>query len=265
MRRDCWIQSANILRELEAFFSEVDDDVSSFYEENPTSSEPNLDGMLVKSLTSKSFERYANRINAERQRTGQRPVTLSIKSTPISSQERKHGADLGIVARLNIPGEHEITKAALVQSKRLYPNLIGFDEDCVYPEIFKENTRVKVESQWKRMLDLTPSSFYFLYNPEKIRVKRTIKPVKTRVMTALNIAGRASGRRVLTVEDALNATTFADWMVDEFICCNVGDPREQVVAAALGNNPDFTVRHSIEVTIEREQASPQGFLDSEVL
>jgi hypothetical protein len=259
MRKDCWIQSGNIQRELEAFFSEVDDDLSSYYEEHPNTSETHLDGMLIGLLTSKSFERYANRINAERERSGLRPISLKIKGTPITSKERTHGADIGIVARLNIPGEHELTKAALVQSKRLHPNLFSFSDDCVYPELFKEKSNGDTPPQWERMLGITSSSFYFLYNPERVHIKRTNRTIKTRVITAQTIAGMVSRRRPFTVQDAAKAKTFASWMVEEFICCNVGDPRDDVVATALGQNQEFSVRHSIEVTMESGEIRQESF------
>ena len=98
---------------MQVFFSEIDSDLSSFYEEHPNTAEPQLDGSFIRSLTSKSFDLHASRINAVRRRNRLRPIYLQIKATPITATERTYGADIGLVARVNIPGEHEITEEQL--------------------------------------------------------------------------------------------------------------------------------------------------------
>jgi hypothetical protein len=260
MRKDCWIQPQSIQEELEDFFSEVDSDLSSFYEENPNTAEPQLDGSFIRSLTSKSFDLHAKRINAVRRRNRRQPVYLKIKATPITATERTYGADIGLVARVSVPGEHEITKAALVQSKRLYPNMLNaFDEKCYYKELFGGNAKTKVLPQWKRMLDQTASSYYFLYNPERLRIGKNLQTLKTRVLPAQVVAGMATSRAVYTPTQSVKLNSFSEWIVEEFVCCNVGDTRENVVEIAMGSNPDFPVRHSVVVVLDANEARAEDF------
>jgi hypothetical protein len=246
--------------ELQDFFSIVDEDFSSYYEEHPKTAEPQLDGVLIGSLTSRSFEIYGKRVNAERARSHLSPISLRIKSTSITSSERTNGADIGLVARISIPGEHQIDKAVLIQSKRLEPNLIGsFDDACAYQELFKQDQKT-VQPQWNRMLDVSPSSFYFLYNPEHLPIKNKIKELKTRVVPAQLVRGLSTGKQAITPKEAIRFKSFGQWMVDEFICCHTGDTRDETIKIALGGNLDFSVRHSVEVLLEARNVTPQRFV-----
>lgn len=76
------------------------------------------------------------------------------------AHEKKVGSDLGIV--LNILGyNYQVQKAIIVQSKK------GFYEKgrILYKELIKkERGKIKGIKQAKKMLEITPSSFFFLYN-----------------------------------------------------------------------------------------------------
>lgn len=265
MRDDCWLQNRNIERELEAYFDEVDREVSRYYEENPQVAEPQLDGRLaalIDTRDQRKFDVHQRRINDERIRDGRGALTFSVGIKHITSSERRLGADIGLVAQLNCPGEYRLTKGVIVQSKRLAPVGSRFSENCCYEQLkFEENTTLR--PQWKRMLDFTPASVYFLYNPEKLRMRRNIQRVGIRVIDARVIEGLwASGRRSpLTVLELYRLSRpFASWMVEQFICCGTGDSRDDVVHAASGENLEFPVRYSITVTLKGDRdARPDLF------
>jgi hypothetical protein len=261
MRRSCWL-SANVRSELRAFFANVDSQFSLYYEDNPNLAEPQLDIRLSTLLETSPIDPYIRRINSVR--TRRREPRLSIKINHITHTERKHGADIGIVARLDVPGENTRTKAVLVQGKRLHPDGRQFDQNCTYSELFRSKS-VR-GPQWKRMTEVTDSSIYFFYNPDRLLVVRTIKPVRTLVLTAQQVAGIAAmGEPDITVYDLLlnksypQGKSFSSWMVDDFICCNTGDEDKRVIITALGENPEFPVRHTVDVSIQSTEAQPNLF------
>jgi hypothetical protein len=255
MRNDCWLKSNNIQDELELFFRDVDKELSSYYEENPDMREEHLESRLATLLEHKPFAPHARRLTREHTRLAQKPINLSVAVRHITHSERQHGADIGLIADIDCPGEYKLTKAVLVQGKRLYPANKSFDQNCAYQEIFKTGTSEDYRPQWSRLLGLTPAAVYFLYNPERLLIKRTIRDLGTRVVNARIIEGvHAAGQNVFTATDSFEqGRSFANWMVDEFICCDVGDTRKDVISIALGGSPDFPIRRSITVRLTREQ------------
>lgn len=116
-------------------------------------------------LETADFKLYASRANERRSHKNLPSLLVNIRH--ITHREKHHGADLGLVARLLIPNEVVLTKAAIVQGKRLHPRFGSFDKLCEYEELFA--TRNSIPPQWERMLNISPSSAYFLYNPEHVR------------------------------------------------------------------------------------------------
>jgi hypothetical protein len=257
MRDDCWLKPGTVKAEFEQFFSDADKQLSIYYEDNPAMREEHIEGRLVTLLDGTHFDIYQKRINKERL-AQERPL-LTMEFKHITNRERNHGADVGLVARLNIPGEIVLTKAVLIQSKRLYPRQREFTQDCDYPELFTQ--RDTIPSQWDRMLDITASSAYFFYNPDRLKIGKSMRPVGTRVMSAQAIKGMAAaGRRTLSVRDLIKESrSFSSWVVDQFICCDIGDPHPETIDIAMGANADFTVRHSIQMIIERTDITPELF------
>ena len=151
-----------------------------------------------------------------------------------------------------MPGEYTLTKAVLVQTKRLYPDSQGeFSEQCTYPEVFK----TRETQQWDRMLEHTPASVYFFYNPYQLLIRKSIKTLGTRVIPAQHIAGMANtGKNSLNVVEVEGrGKEFSQWFVEDFICCQVGDTNEEIIEMALGKNPRYPVRLSILTTITNDK------------
>lgn len=258
MKNNCWIRAVNVQEELELFFADLDRELSSYYEVNPNDREEHLESQLATLLRTKPFRLHEDRIAKERARLSQPPLQLKIAVRHITNIEAKYGADIGLVAELNCPGEYQLRKATLIQSKRLSPINNSFNENCSYSEIFRKTDEMgKSKSQWERMLNVTPSSVYFLYNPERLYIKRRVHNLGTRVVSARLIAGTAeAGQSKFTATDAYDqGSTFSSWMVDEFVCCNAGDTRDEVVRIALGESQDFPVRHSFVFTISRAETN----------
>ena len=249
---NCWLQDANVQKQLEDYFADVDRGLSTFYETNPDTAEPQLDGHLAARLEKEdvsSLELHLERIKRERISAGLKPLRLSFNIRHITSGEVGHGADIGLLLRLELPGEYTLTKAVIVQAKRLYPNTRGtFSENSAYHELFKQG---KIP-QWERMLNHTPASVYFFYNPHQVRIKQRIQTIGTRVIPAQHIAGIAQhGVKNFTALDAYQrGKPLAKWFVEDFICCNVGDTRENTINIASGRNYEFPVRSTIEIIIE---------------
>lgn len=267
---NCWLEDLNVQKQLEDYFHDVDRGLSTFYESHPNTAEPQLDGHLAARLEREdadSLQLHLNRINRERLAAGLRPLQVRFDVFHITSKEPTHGADIGLVLRVIAPREYELSKAVLVQAKRLYPSGNAFKENSTYRELFKKqedgghDKREKLPPQWERLLSLTPASVYFFYNPHQLHLKRTYQVLGTRVIPATYIAGIAPSPGTPNVNfTALDAfqrgKSLARWLVEDFICCGVGDTRPEIIKTALGENLDFPVRSTIQITISSEATNP---------
>ena len=174
---DCWLNNETVLREFKGFFDDVNQRFSQFYEEQFDTNEIALDGNLGNYLRSEEIlGLHLKRINRERNRTNY--PSLSLACRHITHGEGTHGADLGLILRLNLPNEQILDKAVLIQSKRLYiDSNREFSDKSEYRELFGRIQNRNAESnnrlppQWDRMLNQTSSSVYFLYGPEKFLYK----------------------------------------------------------------------------------------------
>jgi hypothetical protein len=254
MARNCWIKSTNELTELKSLFRDADKRVSLYCAENLNAREEHLESRLLTILDKETSLAYQTRINEERVRL--RQPTLSIDFKHITHTERTSGADIGVVASLRIPGEVALTKAILAQSKRLHSGAKGFTEDSSYDEIFSERSSTP---QWERLLNVTPSSVYLLFGPDRLRLGQRIRSFGIQVLTAQNVKGFVdAGMSRLTAAVAhQRGSDFPDWIVDEFICCNAGDPSDSVINIARGRNSNFTVRNTIEILIQGSNFEPR--------
>lgn len=177
---------------------------------------------------------------------------MDFEARHVTASERSHGADLGLVVRTEVAGELDVTKAALVQTKRLHPDPKGeFTQGCEFPKLF--DTGSTVPPQWDRMLGITPASIYMLIGPDRLRIDRSIKDFGILTVDALRLKGMAAaGVHELSANAAYRSGRSLDgWMVDQFICCNTGDSASKVVETALGDNPDFPVRHAVRLAIRQ--------------
>jgi hypothetical protein len=256
---DCWISSRLVLDELRSHFADINRAVSTYYEDNPNVREEALDGHLTSRIASGLPDRRISRLREDRVRSGRPPLSFRFSAREITHREREHGADLGVVAQIDVPGEMAVTKAALIQSKKLGYNG-GFRETSNYPELFGSATKTLIP-QAQRMLKVTPASFYLLYNPERLYIRRGIKTLGIRAMPARLIEGmEAAGRVRFSAVDALERSlTFESWIVDQFVCCGVGDSRAEVVRTALGGNQEFPIRHVIEIGISTDETNLELF------
>jgi len=193
------------------------------------------------------------RIRSVLTRRKQIPWRLNVvaRYIDIRSDESRHGADIGLTAEI-IPTSGtrpfaSFKKACLIQAKRLHLSRYddAFDDSCFYSQIEAS------EEQSQKMLNITPSSFYWLYGPAKIQssTRGTLRTLGLRVLPATIVAG-------LTTKPPnaefirKSAISFAEFMVDEFLACLVGDPRQQVINIAMGEIVDYPVEHAINISLE---------------
>jgi hypothetical protein len=84
-------------------------------------------------------------------------VSFNIEFTPVNlpvGEENRYGADIGIRVQIHTP-RVTVVKGMLFQCKRIYAPR----HDPKFPEL-----RGRGEEQCKKMLQLTPASFFLLYN-----------------------------------------------------------------------------------------------------
>lgn len=254
---NCWFKDIDLQTRLEAQLTSVDERLSMYYQNNLGSSEGNLDERLIFSL--EGIELIGQKVDIERnhERLYKRSESyhLSFSAKHITPKESEHGADIGFILNANWAGKYTLTKAVLVQAKKLYPNTKDtFSENSVYTELFKQR-RVP---QWERMLSQTPASVYFFYNPYQIHIDGSERKFGTRVLSAERIAGIAPQPNNLRGEQGYDRAKyvyeqgipFAKWLVEDFICCKMGDVRKDIIEIARGKNKEFPVTFTVEITIE---------------
>jgi hypothetical protein len=256
MIRNCWMKSSEELGELKSLFANADNNVSLYYADNPSIREEHIESRLVTTLEQQPSGVYQARINEDRLRRGLPTLAIDIKH--ITHSERRNGADMGLVASLNIPGEMLLTKALLAQSKKLYRGVNGFSQTSSYDEIFGGDS---ASPQWDRLLNVTSSSVYLLFGPDRLRIRNKMRSFGTQVLSAQSIKGLAESgvSRVTAAMAYSRGLDFPSWIVNEFICCNVGDSTTGVIDIARGKNSNFTVRNTIEVSIRGRNFTPDLF------
>ena len=109
------------------------------------------------------------------------------------------------------------------------------------------------------MLNITCSSVYFFYNPDRVTIGKTYKTLGTRVISAQNIEGKANAKvNSLSAKQSFEeGKKFSDWIVDNFICCSVGDTSKKTIDTAFGVNSDFPVHNTFHFVINEEEVSPK--------
>lgn len=183
-------------------------------------------------------------------------VKLSVEFAPSNlqgGQESKTGADLAVRLKMDLPGL-KIEKAVLLQAKRMRRS----SQQDRYPEL-----RERGEEQARKMLSITPASFFLMYNYgdeqdlfERVRpglfgwsyvlagvlgapgfpstpdCGTTVLPA-SRVRGASIAAQSANQRLGIEAEDYLRASVpgsyFFGWLMAS---CFVGDTRPEVVRLA---------------------------------
>jgi hypothetical protein len=99
-----------------------------------------------------AIEKEVKKLQSTISETGvQMDVEFYPTNLPVG-EEHRDGADIGLRLHMEGPG-FNITKAALFQNKRIYGSTNSFDQ-----------IRHDGEVQAARMLDLTPASFFLLFN-----------------------------------------------------------------------------------------------------
>ena len=247
---NCWLRPFSVQKELELLFDDISKRLSLYYGDNTSDREEHLESRLVTLVENYHLNQIQERIAVERRKKNLIPLTLQIKFKHITSAERQHGADMGFVTRISIPGEMELTKAVLVQGKKLFGNKGAFTASSNYPELFKK-TEEGASPQWDRMLDVSAHSVYIFYNPDRLSIDKSVKDLGIRIITAQVVKGlHQAGRENFTAKDAYDlGKPFGSWMVNDFLCCTSGDTNEAAISVALGNNANFPVRHVFEIGI----------------
>lgn len=245
----CWLQHKEITGHLKSFFQVVDDRISSDLEGNPHLHEEHVEATLRAVIQERGELLHRRLLN-------QRPALL-IAVELISHRERAphgHGADIGLVLKADVPGSYTTHKAVIVQSKRLHPTHSDeFTQHCEYPEILNESSS---SPQWMRMLHRTSSAVYFLFNPQKIRGRTT--NLGLQVMSAQQVAGAAqAGKERITASDAYRCKPFSKWMVEDFICSNIGDIRECITNLARGKDTDEPPKWTLSIDLKANLSGNQ--------
>jgi hypothetical protein len=185
-------------------------------------------------------------------------------------EESRIGADIGVLLRVQTR-THSMEKAILLQAKRLKPDNGSFSPESRYDEL----TSNRGLYQAKRMLGITPASFFILYNPP-MAFTRSIKNFvgSTDTTGTFNLVENdmspafrtgndditilpASTRIALTCEGTIRSlhrftVPFGSFMVDDFFQCKVGDSSTKAKKVVYGKDEDNAVRYSLILNISEE-------------
>ncbi|MCF7889739.1 hypothetical protein K9M78_00805 [Candidatus Bipolaricaulota bacterium] len=195
-----------------------------------------------------------------------------------SKFEPKTGADIGLIIYKDIQGETKSTYATLIQCKKS-------GEKGTFREFFHKVGN-SGPSQSTLLLDLTPSSFYFLFVPSKAMqplnqsnryafpgpfpryfseppVYKNVGGVF--VVPALSVESYLNNSKNARVSELLpNAFPFHLWFSELLLLAFVGDRNKKTVKVAKNElTKEETeeikgVKYSVEVEINAENSTPNG-------
>jgi hypothetical protein len=211
--------------------------------------EEHIESRLLTLVETVPFAAHQRRIDRLRQKRGMLPLTISFSGSHLTSSEQHHGADIGLVATIDVPGELRLTKASLVQGKRLTPTNDEFSATSEYSQLFESSPNQP--PQWRRMLEVTSASEYFLYGPTSIPSRRGLIPLGTRVISAQTVQGMADGGHdsLTAAEATRRGKPLANWLVEDFLCCQRGDTAPWTIETARGRSADFPVGNQLEINV----------------
>jgi hypothetical protein len=183
-------------------------------------------------------------------------------------EENQFGADIGIVLKTQT-SEHSVEKAILLQAKRLKPDNSGyFSPTSKYDELIEKRGL----DQAKKMLSITPASFFILYNPpipsSRVIMNFVINTDTSRMtniaesditpvylsgcddITILPALTRVGWRREGTINKIHKFTSpFSSFMVDDFFQGKVGDSSSTTKKVAYGEDENNPIRYSLRINI----------------
>ena len=239
------------------FFLEIEKEMGIEFIRNPT--EENLTSILCYILNRKSHPVFQELINclSSKQQITYRNVDITCTNNN-KKNEKKAGFDIGLILEYEHPDlNRNIKKAVLFQAKRLYQDdQKSYSWDSKYQGFTK-----KSEEQARKMLSITPASFFLFYNPPNLITSKVN-------FTAMRIIP-ASIMKVLDKKQPKIGNIYkfsvslTDFMLKSFLPCLVGDSRQEIINIAIGESRDFLVNYSIYMKIGPEKSKLN--LDSDSL
>lgn len=204
-------------RALRKFFSELDQDIRDYQASQRESWEHDLNALLTvldrnspQGLRSQAVER----LRSAMRRLG---IELNIEVKILNRTERTRGSDFIVFLDSKV-GSLQIRKGMLVQAKKLYSAWPVANAGSTY-DAYAPDQAVK-------MLDVTASSFYLLYNPPTVEVDGGLdNDVGMQIAAASSVLAVAETNPPSYNALRKHMIPFSEFMVDYFIQTAVGDPR----------------------------------------
>jgi hypothetical protein len=97
------------------------------------------------------------------------------------------------------------------------------------------------QKKWKTFVAADTGTRFF-YNPYRINIGKDYKNLGTRVISAQNIEGNANVKSLSAKQSCEEGKKFSDWIVDNFLCCLVGDTSKRILETAFGESPDLPIQ-----------------------
>jgi len=242
--KSTWIADPTMEQILHSTFKQADMDFSMFFESNSPSNEERLTGAFIKTLIDK-FQP----VNKVLQTWGRSAISgpwyvmLDYTDTTIRRGEKKWCADLSFILDVKVPYKIELTKAILVQAKKMESRPTN------YGIVFENCWRIDV-AQAKKLLRHTSHAFHIFYNPNHTGLGTRILPTTS----LLSIAKANKSSTVLHSSQAISSTRrLADFMLYDFIGCWAGDLKSRVLEIARGKDGRAIPSHIIRIIITAEQ------------
>ncbi|MHA1407186.1 MAG: hypothetical protein ACTSSG_07370 [Candidatus Heimdallarchaeaceae archaeon] len=248
---DHWLHE-NAFNCLEMFWNLVENKILEGFYIFPD--EEYITHLLFQILSDKDFfneaVEQANSCFAEqilRKSKSDKPSFLHLNCKPVvykRKEEQIIGADLGVILNINVEG-YIIEKVVLFQAKKLYKEtkLPKYTLKSTFSALNKEYLK-----QARSMLDITPESFYLFISPwqvydlnKKINVGLRVAPATRILMMENYLPLNCKGMLKIT-------TSFTQFMVHDFIACNRGDPREEIIYKIKNDHRLFPYKLLLELS-----------------
>jgi uncharacterized protein (DUF2132 family) len=230
-----WLPPAAVVA-MKRFFYAASCEIARRVQTNPTRREEGLTSELV-------FEIFSRKENQEFLHDLLSPhgIHMHLSCEESGSAEPVTGADLGMCLSL-IGRGLKTMRAILLQAKRLHQKGSRFSSHSIYGDMFAPHGL----EQAKRMLGITPASFFILYNPEGLSTLLPASPSQSGISSSLDYSvdgiSILPASYVIAMDRAIweqvgqlhfFTCSFIKFMVDDFVQGKIGDCRPHAIRAAL--------------------------------
>lgn len=238
-----WIDNPALEALLRQVFDDVDKTFSEQFDSVASDQEERLTGDLLRLLQERARSVTMAHFSWSAGTDGSLVrFSLQCRNTTVNKSEKRNGADMAFILSVFVLGKMQRTKVVFVQAKKMNVDVMPIGL------AFHPSWKIDLK-QLRHLVNSSQSSYYFLYGPSSTSTNIRVIPATT----VRGIMKASAAKTAILQSQVMPASrSFAEFLLDDFIGCWVGDERDRVLNKARGEDVEFPVRNIIEVKFSSE-------------